>query len=328
MKKLLLILNPISGNRKGKKHLPWMIDFFEQHGYLVDVYQTEKSLDALYRAKKARNRYDLVVAAGGDGTINEVLNGLANTKTKLGVVPLGTENVLAQEFKLSQNVRQACKHIISGSVKQVDLGKVTATPTVYDQARMPSQKTKIKPSTITRYFILMSGIGFDAHVAHVVAEKKMILKKLLGSASYHLTAVQEFFRYTHQPLEITLSDPSQEKQEQRVQEQLVQQGSFVVVGNAKYYSGMLQLTHKADMQDGYLDVLLLKKMNLFNVFQCLLGGTIKNHNLFDDISYFKTKKLAIKTLGKQPVLIHVDCEITGQTPATIEVCPRALHLIC
>jgi len=318
--KLLLILNPISGNRKGKKHLPWMIDFFEQHGYLVDVYQTEKSLDALHRAQKAKNHYDVVVAVGGDGTINEVLNGLANTKTKLGVVPLGTENVLAQEFKLSQNVRQACKHIVSGSVKQVDLGKVTATPTVYDQARMPPQKTKIKPSTITRYFILMSGIGFDAHVAQVVAEKKMILKKLLGSASYHLTAVQEFFRYTHQPLEITLFDETSKP--------YAEQGYFVVVGNAKYYGSMLQLTHKADMQDGYLDVLLMKKMNLFNVFQCLLGGAIKNHNLFDDTSYFKTKKLVIRTIGKQPVLIHVDCEITGQTPATIEVCPRALHLIC
>lgn len=317
--KLLLILNPIAGNRKGKKYLPWMIDFFEQHGYLVDVYQTEKSLDALSRAKKAKNNYAVVVAVGGDGTINEVLNGLAHTKTKLGVVPLGTENVLAQELKLSENVKQACKQIVSGSVKQVDLGKVTAVPTTHDTSRMQNHKTK----HIVRYFILMSGIGFDAHVANVVAEKKMILKKLLGSASYHLTAVQEFFRYTHQPLTITLVDPANN--------QIAQQGYFVVVGNAKYYGSMFQLTHKADMQDGFLDVLILKKMNLLNVFQCLLGGAIKNHqlvNIFDDISYHKTKKLSITTQGKEPVLIHVDCEITGQTPATIEVCPGALHIIC
>lgn len=319
MKKLLLIINPTAGKEKAKRFLPWMIDFFEQKGFLVDVFQTQKSLDALKRSQKARNKYAMVVVCGGDGTINEAMNGLAKSSTVLGIVPFGTGNVLAKELKIPRNFKQACKKIVYGKIKKIDLGLVKATPTAEDKKR--GLVEGIIRRRVIRYFVLMAGIGFDAHVAQTVEKDKMKLKKLLGCATYSLAAFQQFFKYKKRKLMIKVKDEKGRYQKTK--------GYFVVVGNEKYYGNTLQLTHKADLTDGFIDVLIMKRMSFVDVCKCVfLGSTIKKHEFLKDIEYYKTKKIKIDTEGKTPVIMHVDCEIIGQTPVKVEVVPKALRIVC
>src|SRR3989344_3304727 len=113
--RVLLIANPKSGANAAKKAIPHVEKFLAQNNVEVEVYYTTKEGDATQRTRyavKSKKVYDAVIACGGDGTMNEVVNGLAGTGQAMGIIPLGTENVLAQEFKIPFDPRKAAKIIL------------------------------------------------------------------------------------------------------------------------------------------------------------------------------------------------------------------------
>lgn len=286
-KKIFLIVNPTSGGGKAKKAIPKIKKFFEKKNLLVKVYETKKPKDAIKASKKARKKYAVVVAMGGDGTINEVANGLANSKARFGIIPFGTENVLAKEFKIPFAPIKAAELIIKGKAKKLDLGKAK-----------------------NRHFVMMAGIGFDAHVASKV---RPVLKKLTGSVAYPITALRELLKY--KPSEIIVKVDGRKYK-----------GYFVIVGNTRYYGGKLEVTPLAKADDGFLDVCILKRKEVYELLKVILGIVTKKHLTLKQIAYYKGKKIRIES--KKPVLIHVDCELIGTTPVNIEICPKALNLIC
>ena len=294
-KRILLIYNPHACSGKSITHLPDILEYFKQSGIRVDVHETNGQGDAIRIATKARTTYGLVVAAGGDGTINEVINGMVSNKTStqpiLGIIPLGTENVLAQELGIPLDPAKACEHIIRGTTRTVDLGR----------AHCNGKK---------RYFIIAAGIGFDAHVASSINPE---LKKLLGSAAYVLTGLRELFKYTPSNLRVKMDG-------------VEYNGYFAIIGNAKLYGGKAMLTHKADMTDGLLDACILQSRDIFNFIKFLFGVAIRQHDYFEDVVYVHTKKIRIES--DKPVLAHVDCEILGTTPVEIEIAPKKMRIVC
>jgi len=286
VKKALFIVNPKCRGLKKLQSFDRLKDIFLDKKIDLEIYETFSSGDATKKADTEKNNYDLIIAGGGDGTINEVINGIANSKTQFGIIPLGTENVLAQELKISLDPKKALLNILNGSSHKVDLGKANG-----------------------RYFILMAGIGFDAYVA---SEVEPVLKELLGSAAYHLTAIQKVFEYSHTKLNIEADGKKYE-------------GYFVVVGNVKLYGGKIKLTYHAAIDDGYVDLCIFQKKDVFSIIRYLFGATVQMHHLMPDVEYFKAKK--IKITAEEPVLVHTDCEIIGKTPVEIEVCPKALNMI-
>src|SRR3989338_10148813 len=166
---ILLIINTNAGKGNLVKHLPKIKAFFSNRSCLLEVYKTQKRGDALKKAKISAGKYDVIIAAGGDGTINEVVNGIAKSKTKLGILPIGTTNVFAKEMKIPSKLLDACKLITNGKSRKIDLGKAN-----------------------DHYFLQWAGIGFDASV---LAEVQPLLKKFLGIGAYTIAACRKLISY-------------------------------------------------------------------------------------------------------------------------------------
>ncbi|MBW2972485.1 diacylglycerol kinase family lipid kinase [Candidatus Woesearchaeota archaeon] len=290
MKRHLLIINPRAG--RAKRIEDDLVGFFRQHDVLLDIKKTRRPLDAKSFAKAAVRKYSVVIAAGGDGTINETINGLAGSKTRLGIIPMGTENALAQGLGIPLDHLAAARIIIKGKTKTFDLGKAKK-----------------------RYFILTAGVGLDAKA---VSNSQTVLKKLLGRGVYPLAAIQTILTHVPSKLEVWLDD-----------QVLPRWGYFVVIGNVKYYGSNLEIAQYAEPDDGYLDVCIFKRTDVMNMFKYFVSAASKGFiplTEFANIEYFKVKKMRIKS--KKPVLAHTDAEIIGTTPLTVTIFPKAIRIIC
>jgi diacylglycerol kinase (ATP) len=298
-KRILLIYNPNARSGKSAKHVDDIVEFFRKHDVWIDTIETSCQGDATVQAAKNQSDYDLIIAGGGDGTINEVINGIMAEKdktkrAKLSIIPLGTENVLAHELNIPNNPLKACKQILKGKAMNVDLGCAYA-------------------GKQERYFILTAGIGFDAHVAHTTHAADPLFKNLLGSGAYVLTAIKELFNYKAQKMKITIDG-------------ITYPTSFVIVGNVKWYGKKNIITPEADIHDGLLDVFILQSDDVLNFIKFLFGLLVTRHDFFEDVIIKKAKKLRVES--PKPVLAHVDCEALGKTPVDIEVCADALEIVC
>src|SRR3989338_7334955 len=286
--RILLIVNPLSGRRAARETLPILIQFFKKNKVDVTAHITSRPGDASRTAKAAirSKKYDVITSCGGDGNVNEVINGMARSKIPLGIIPLGTENVLAREFSIPFNALSAAKVIIGRNRERIDLGKANG-----------------------RYFSLMAGVGYDAHVA---SRLKPLLKRLLGRTAYHVTAVGEIFNYKTHELDITIDG-------ERIK------GTYTVAGNTKLYGGELRIRRHADIKDGLLDVCVFTGKDMFGFLRFIAGTFGKRHLLMKDVKCLKAKKIIVRS--DHDVRGHVDCELIGNTPIKIQVCPAALTLM-
>lgn len=288
--KYLLIINPQAGN--AGRIEKWLSGLVEERGMVLDVMETRKRMDAKRFAEKAVGKYSVVIAAGGDGTVNEVVNGLAGSDTKLGIIPLGTENVLANGLGIPLDSDKAFDVILDGKSRRFDLGKANG-----------------------RYFILMAGVGLDAKSVKDVGPA---LKRFLGSGAYHLAGIKNVLTHVPCKLEIWLDE-----------QVLPRKGYFAVIGNSRYYGGGLEITQFAEHDDGYLDVCIFKRTDVFNMLKSFLSAASKGSIPIDElpnIEYFRVKKVRI--VSEKPVLAHTDAEVIGTTPLNVGVCPKAISLIC
>jgi YegS/Rv2252/BmrU family lipid kinase len=311
--KLKLIINPKSGKKRGRippvhkltfkrlkeiyvpKETPLQIvdklrKRCQQEKISFDFDLTKYSGHATkLAAEAAKQKYDIVVAAGGDGTINEVINGLAKTDTKLGIIPLGTVNVLGIELDIPLNTEKAIDIIIDGNTQKIDLGL--------------SRSRKKQ-----RYFALWAGIGFDASVISDVDSRT---KKVFGAFAYPFSAIKKLFTYRWHSIYATHNH--------------IDKGYYVVVSNIRYYGGEFKIADKASLTDGYLDLCIFKKKNWWNMLRYMLSLSIGTATKYLDIEYHKVKK--VKITSKKNMLVHVDGEILGKTPLEIKIIPEALEMI-
>ncbi|MCD4780289.1 MAG: YegS/Rv2252/BmrU family lipid kinase [Candidatus Omnitrophica bacterium] len=254
----------------------------------IEVSPTQFAGHATQFARQCVNQnYDLVIAAGGDGTINEVINGLAGSEVALGIIPLGTANVFGIEMKIPMELKAACQVIASGQTRKIDLGCANG-----------------------RYFVCMAGIGFDAHVLKKADSK---LKKIYGALAYAIVGITQIFSYRFRRIIVRIDD-----------QRIPRHGIFVVIGNGKYYGGGMMFASRADLTDGYLDVCIFRHKSLFSVFSFLFGFHRGNIDKHLNIEYFQCKSVTIYKKGKHPV--HVDAEYLCDTPVNIEVHPQSLKV--
>ena len=263
---------------------------FLGHGWEVTVSLTEGPGHATELAKGAcQSNLDVIVAVGGDGTINEVINGLVGQKTPLGVIPIGTANVFSLQFDIPKALKDACDRLINAVSFSIDLGCVNG-----------------------RYFACMAGVGFDAYVIKE-ADKKW--KKSLGVLSYIVVAFFEFFSYRFKPIEVCIDDDPKRYR-----------ASYLIIGNMKYYGGKLVANPQADCQDGYLDACLLEKNSLLKTLSYIFGMWRGTLSLELSARYFQFKELKIN--HKRQHSVHVDAEYLCETPVTIKVIPNWLQVRC
>lgn len=221
--RLLLIANPVSGG-DARPRIARAVAWFQARGVVVEVLLTERSGDARRFAAQAKERgCDRVVAAGGDGTLNEVLNGLAPSSLPLAFLPLGTTNVFTYEAGLPRNLEAACRVALEGVPRPVCLG-------VADGER----------------FLLMASAGFDAATVHRVNLK---LKRRTGKLAYAVSAVTTLLGGPLPIFDVTGDDGQ------------IRSACQVVAGNGRYYGGRLSLTPTASLFAERLDICLVAPMS-------------------------------------------------------------------
>lgn len=289
---IVLISNPVAKKASDRK-IAAASYYLQSKGCSVEVLFTEQKGDAERLAKEAANRLpSLIIAAGGDGTINEVINGITGTNIPIAILPLGTTNVLAKELGIPKAVEAAMKIAISRTPRSISLGKITH---------------KHLSSLITRYFCLMAGIGFDGESVFRINE---VVKKMSGKGAYILSGMETLSRFD--PEELTFSIDGK-----------TCAGYSAIVGNASKYGGDFRVTPDARLTDPFLYVCLFKGKKRIDLIRYVLGIMTGRHLRFQDIEYIKAESIDIK--GKAH--IQIDGDYLGMTPAKIEIVCNALRLI-
>lgn len=255
---ILIIINPAA--RSSRARAAWdKIGTFSR----ARIEPTTAPGDARRIAQRAAEEgYRIVVAAGGDGTINEVVNGIAGSKSALGILPVGTMNVFANELGLPSDLEEAWEIIEAGATREIDLAQAN------DQ-----------------YFAQLAGVGFDAQV---VARTTSELKRNFGPFSYLINAAQ--LASEKPPRLIVESDG------------VTREGGFVLIGNGRYYGMPIAVFTDASLDDGLLDVIVAKNnghLDLVRYFTGAVAGGM--HPEFEDIDYFHTREVRITSPDVVPV---------------------------
>lgn len=290
IERIVAVCNPHSGGGQFRRDLPLMLDLLRSFGLQVEKRCSDAPGHAIELAREAAAEgVDAVCAIGGDGTVNEVINGIAETDVPLLIVPAGTVNVLAAELGIPLEPAEACRLAGSGQLSWIDLGKAG-----------------------DRYFALMAGVGMDAAVVQSI---NPMLKKVLREAAFALQGAATVLKGDFPRVRV-------------VTEEQTVEGYFVVLGNSSNYGGAFGITPMASMRDGLLDVCVLQSVSPLSTLQYWLGALTQSHLKQQNVQSWRTKDAQI-TLADEDgeVLVQTDGEMAGRLPMEVRVVPRALRVI-
>ncbi len=267
-RRVLIIHNPNAGRRRRRHRLQTVIEGLERDGARVDVKPTAAAGDAMRYshaalASAARgDGPDVVVAAGGDGTINEVVNGLAGGTLPLALLPLGTANVLAAEIGLEEHPEQLVRAILHGPAVPIHLGDANG-----------------------RRFTLMAGIGLDADVVASVSQR---LKRRTGKFAYAVATLQRWLAYRRHRFRIDIDGVPHE-------------AAAAVVANGHFYAGRFVCADEARLTDPWLHVCLFEKPGRWQIIcymLALFGGYLPRLKSFRIVT---GREISILEEGARPV---------------------------
>jgi diacylglycerol kinase (ATP) len=285
----VIIGNPQAGRNRRTDVLKRCAEILRSRGLEVEVWPTERPQHATELATLAGSR--LVIAAGGDGTVNEVVNGLEKNAT-LGILPLGTANVLARELGLPLKPEAACKRIISNTKEgRIDVGVAT------------------DHEGSERRFACMAGLGFDAHVVNEVTP---CLKRYLKMLAFPLAALKVYLEGDLPPLHISDGETTHVTQ-------------FAIVANGHYYGGDFRVAEPGSLTTGKLEVVLVERISLL-LRADILTRILARKPLNRSVRSFGAEELRAKSPGTQ-VPVQLDGEVWGRLPMSFRIEPAALKVI-
>jgi YegS/Rv2252/BmrU family lipid kinase len=280
----VVILNPAARSEKAKRWRARVESI--ARGCVICATSRAGEAETLAR-HAAQEGFEKIVAAGGDGTINEVVNGLAGSNAALGLLPIGTMNVFATELGLPAHDLQLCWNIIQGeNTRLVDL-----------------------PSANGKYFVQLAGVGLDAQV---VKETSLTLKRNFGPLSYLISAAQIAAR---RPPRLFLES----------EDSSIDEGSFVLVGNGRLYGGPFPFFKHAIIDDGLFDVIAFKQLGYLEIIKYLQDVVFSSEIRVPEIEYFQTRRLRVTSDSEVPV--ELDGELVGSCPVEFQVQERTLRVL-
>jgi YegS/Rv2252/BmrU family lipid kinase len=289
-----IVANPVSGSMHGMgglNELRATAIWLTEHGLPTEVTTTQRVGHAVELTREAvAAGHEMVIAAGGDGTLNDVIHGLAGSTTALGVLPMGTVNVWAREIGIPLGASEARELLLHGVRRQVDLGR--AGP---------------------RYFLMMAGVGFDAEVVKRV-ERNWLKRVGLKMLDYIATAGS--LGLTQQPAKLTLRIAGQRRKMNAL---------MVVIGNTRLYGGAMQFTRRAVADDGMLDIVVIGGGGWGRRAGVFLRAFLRRPSLGPDVRYERVRSVRLESTPPLPV--QVDGDIIGSLPMTFSVAPGALWVI-
>ncbi len=294
----VIIHNPLAGgNRRARaRRLNVARRILAESGIEAEVRETTVSGDGTALARRAVEQgRQLVIACGGDGTLNEVVNGLAGSQVPLAILPAGTANVLAKEMSIPWNIPHAAKLITRGTLRRIALGAVIPLP-----ERGPR-----------RYFLSVAGAGPDGVLVYALS---LGLKLRVGVWAYWLEGFRQLFRYKFPRFRVTTTQRSME-------------ASLVIVGRTKHYGGPFCITTEADLFGNEFEVAVYSSRSALRFLSHLPAVWLGRHRRMADIYFAKTTSLRCEPLESERVYAQVDGEPVGRLPVEFIIVPDALTLV-
>lgn len=291
MRRARIIYNPTSGRELFKRHLPEVLEAMELAGYETSCHATTGAGDATIAAKKAvENGFDLIVAAGGDGTLNEVVAGVSvyENRPKLGLIPMGTTNDFARALHIPRDIEKAVDIITAGDSIPVDVGKVNDT-----------------------IFINIAGGGRITELTYEVPSR---LKTVLGQLAYYLKGIEMVPSIKASQLHIEFDG-----------EVFDEEAMMFLIGLTNSVGGFEKLAPDASINDGKFTLLILKKVNIAEFIR-LATLAIRGEHLNDPhVIYRKASKITVTS--EESVLLNLDGEYGGTLPAVFENLHRHVEIM-
>ncbi|MBO4637618.1 MAG: diacylglycerol kinase family lipid kinase [Clostridiales bacterium] len=296
--KLKIIMNPSSGREQAMVHIEDMLAHLVARGALerADISYTSKRYDAKRFAENTdASQYDYIVAVGGDGTVNEVLTGIMNAKIDLplAIYTAGTVNDFATINGIPTTPASFARMLMSPDIRKVDCGKVG-----------------------DRYFLNVLAGGLMTDVAYKVSSE---LKTAFGPAAYWLSAMKDIPGIHDRPA-IPLVIKTED-------ETVKADALMFMISNSKSVGGFRKLMTMADLSDGLLDVLIVKKMDPSEVIPLLGELMMGDHIYNDNVVYFQTDKMKISVRGKSKVVLDLDGEKGPSLPCEVSCIRDAITLV-
>lgn len=258
----LVIHNPVSGRRRGA-FLSDVLSELSAAGCAVELYHTTAAGDAERQARDVDDgAYDGIVVAGGDGTINETINGLASSSLPLGIIPMGTANVLAAELGLPTAAKAVAKVLVAGNRRRIYLGNASG-----------------------RRFAMMAGIGFDAHV---VANLNSPLKRWIGKGAYVWQSCIEFMRYRPVLYRIRVDTADWH-------------ATSAVIANGHFYGGRFVCAPDARLDDPRLHVCLFRRAGRLQVLRYGSALLLGRLNRLKDVAVIPATTVTVLDSEGEPV---------------------------
>ena len=298
----LLIHNPNAGN--GGHGRRTMLDearrIFAAGGIHTDLAETTKAGEATEIAQRANTeRRHLVIACGGDGTLNEVVNGLAGQtnghRVPLALLPGGTANVLAKELNLPWDIPSAAEKLVRGEVREIPLG--LATP-----LNEPAKK---------KYFLSVAGAGPDGMIVYSI---DLGLKARVGILAYWWQGAREALRYKFHHFRVTAAGKEIAS-------------SLVVVGRTRHYGGPFKITTDADLYEDQFELMTLTTRSGLRYLSYLPTLWLGKLRGTEGVHFWKADNVVCEPLGDNPIYAQVDGEPLARLPVEFKIIPRALKLL-
>ena len=262
----VLIYNPVACGSPGRrqKKIFQAVEILKGHDIRLDVAVTTGPASARRLAAEAVSRkVPLIVVCGGDGTINEVINGMAGSMIPVGVLPGGTANVLARELRLPGSLVQAARELPRWEARRIGLGRV-------------------RWAEGERYFLSLAGVGFDAVIIRSLSES---FKFRWGKVAYAVEALRQWWRHPRVPFECSV-------------EGALRRATFLVLGRTKHFAGHFPVTSGADLFTDHLVACLFRGAGRWSYLKYLAGVITGLHSTFTDVEVYRVQRLGLCVLER------------------------------
>ncbi len=315
----LLIRNPTAGPSRrfglqGRgRELEEARRILAEAGIRTELAETAGAGDATRLARQAaKDGRELVIACGGDGTINEVVNGLAGSAVPLAILPAGTANVFAKELALPGSLPAAARLIPSSRLERIALGLAlpgagASRPEVSGFGTAPEAPEE----GAGRYFLSIAGAGVDGSMVYRVNSR---LKRATGTLAYWFQGLTHFFHYDLATFAVEAGEQSF-------------QAAQVIVGRTKSYGGPFQLTPGADLFSNRFEVAVFTTRNRFRYPSHMMAVWLSRLEEQGDVHLVKTESVRCAAEPDSRIYFEIDGEAAGTLPVEFRIVPGALTLV-
>lgn len=289
--KNLFIINPVAGKGRSLEYIDKIKNYFDnlQEEYIIEITQYKDHAIEIAKEYTSKDTYR-VFAVGGDGTINEVLNGLIGSDSVLCVIPTGTGNDFVRTLYKDKEIEDVLDSLISGQEHYIDLARSN-----------------------DRYFINIASVGFDAEVVYNARMFKN-RKFIPSSFAYILSVIYTAFNF--KSINMTI----------KIGEQYIKESTFLLAAcNGKCYGGGVMIAPKADMKDGLLDICVIRRPGLFTLLRSIpkaLKGELEG---IKEVNYYSGKKIIVE--GDREFILNADGELFRQTQAEFELIENGMKVV-